>query len=397
MRILFVSPSSVSPFQNHGAGQRSYNIINALSDFAKIDIITLGEDIIRNPVFRNSNINYLGFVDSAHEEINRDCTIIRKLKFLYKSICYKKYFVPKNTSYSYRIDELIRENKYDFIFVRFFSTIFLAGLENNNNLILDIDDNPIRAFKFQNYRSQYFILGKIYSHNLEKILIKLLKKAYCCFFSNRNDIEKYKNLGQVHLLPNIPPITNDYKINKRNSEQHNRKALFVGSMSYSPNYEGVEYFIRNVLPSITREIPDFEFNIVGKDLPRNIIEIINNTQGVNYLGYIQNLCEIFNQCSIYISPVYQGAGTNIKILEAIKYKIPIVSTKISLNGYEDFLFDSKNIFIANNDKEFSNKIIDLLKNKEKRDSFSLNAYEALQNSCFTYNFLKNKLYNILVK
>jgi len=81
-----------------------------------------------------------------------------------------------------------------------------------------------------------------------------------------------------------------------------------------------------------------------------------------------------------------GSGLQFKILDALNYEIPIVTTSIVNQGIE--AEDNKEILIANNSEEFAKYVIKLLKNEELRKKLSTNGKKFLEKNYALDNTFK---------
>jgi hypothetical protein len=52
--------------------------------------------------------------------------------------------------------------------------------------------------------------------------------------------------------------------------------VFVGSMSYIPNVDAAEYFVRDVLPLIAERVPDVTLTIVGARPAASVLRLAEN-------------------------------------------------------------------------------------------------------------------------
>lgn len=146
--------------------------------------------------------------------------------------------------------------------------------------------------------------------------------------------------------------------------------------------KGVDWFIRNVLPSL----PENVFYVVsgsGPDLA-NINKAVhekNLENRVFILGYVSdeeqavllNTCDIFIQANIPVSGDMEGFG--LIVLEAASSGIPVVASK--LEGLKDAIRNNENGFLANtmDPESFRSIIMSLLENETRRRNFGLKARE----------------------
>jgi glycosyltransferase involved in cell wall biosynthesis len=158
--------------------------------------------------------------------------------------------------------------------------------------------------------------------------------------------------------------------------------LFVGSLDYYPNVDCLLYFIKEILPQIKQEVPDVKFLVVGGGKPpRHLIHLAQREPSVRFLGYIPDLCRIYEQASLVVVPLRIGGGTRLKILEAFSYGVPVVSTTVGAEGLK--VKDGEHLIIADTPSGFALSVIKLLKCKDLQDILVRNSRILVQD---TYNW-----------
>ncbi len=104
-------------------------------------------------------------------------------------------------------------------------------------------------------------------------------------------------------------------------------ALFIGSW-HPPNIEAVQSIV-----TIASALPDLEFWIVGSvcgafaadDIPANL----------RLLGVVEDdeLAALLSAADLALNPMQTGSGSNLKILDYIEHRIPLVSTAFGARGF----------------------------------------------------------------
>jgi glycosyltransferase involved in cell wall biosynthesis len=160
----------------------------------------------------------------------------------------------------------------------------------------------------------------------------------------------------------------DYEVKK--SLDFDAFSLFhFGSMDWLPNQEAVDWFLINCWEKIKKAIPNSKFVIAGRNIPDKYKQLKDTSILIE--ENVPTSAEIYNKYNIMIVPVLSGSGLRIKIVEGMCYAKAIVSTTIGAEGIECEL--NKDIVISDSSKDFSNSIINLLKEKDKREQMERNA------------------------
>lgn len=110
--------------------------------------------------------------------------------------------------------------------------------------------------------------------------------------------------------------------------QYGSSVLFVGTMSWEPNAEGMRWYLNEVLPRLT---PSLRTNIVGGYLQQPTPTQFDGR--LNWLGRVADLEPYYREASVFIAPLLSGSGIKIKVLNALSHGIPVVTTSVGIEGF----------------------------------------------------------------
>jgi glycosyltransferase involved in cell wall biosynthesis len=139
--------------------------------------------------------------------------------------------------------------------------------------------------------------------------------------------------------------------------------LHMGTMFFLPNVEGVLWFTREVWPKVVAQIPQATFTIVGKNPPTKIQALCKSQKGISSIqvtGYVPDPMPYLEQAGVFIVPLLSGGGMRVKIIDAWRWGLPIVSTTIGAEGIS--CQPGLNIMIADNSEAFAQAVVQVLKN-----------------------------------
>jgi len=137
--------------------------------------------------------------------------------------------------------------------------------------------------------------------------------------------------------------------------------VFVGSMDWAPNSDGVVWFAREILPLIRQQIPDATFFAVGRNPPANVQELAS-IEGVSVSGAVPDVRPYVLGARVCPVPLRSGSGTRLKILEAFAARRPVVSTRIGAEGIA--VTDEENLLLADDPEAFAAAVIRVVKDAE---------------------------------
>ena len=146
-------------------------------------------------------------------------------------------------------------------------------------------------------------------------------------------------------------------------------ALHLGTMFWPPNVEGVAWFLREVWPKVRREMPGVTFSVVGKNPPAELAAL-GAGQGVELVGYVPDPQPWLARAGVFVVPLLSGGGMRVKIVEAWRWGLPVVSTSIGAEGIE--IVDGENILIADQAAAFAAAVVRVLQDRALNQCLRLN-------------------------
>jgi len=114
--------------------------------------------------------------------------------------------------------------------------------------------------------------------------------------------------------------------------------MFFGDWYRSENYEGCLWFFDHVAPLIKKPMT---FKIVGRMFPKEKLVNKNPLVKVEILGFVDDPYDILTKSTALITPLFQGAGIKVKVIEALACGVPVIGTDIAFEGlpqqFADFM------------------------------------------------------------
>lgn len=198
--------------------------------------------------------------------------------------------------------------------------------------ILSGFDNKIRIFNSQN--CEYELYKKLHLSNKSSLIHNLVKECenklilssdvltYC----GEGDLQffnQYYELNNInaHYLPN--GFLKTSVLNKKKIKSI-KNIVFIGS-SHLPNIEAASY-IANTLAT---KFPNITFNFIGNCLKGKIYS--KNVINHGLVSDTEKL-KIFSICDLALNTVISGSGSNLKTLDYISHRIPLLTTEFGIRG-----------------------------------------------------------------
>ena len=107
--------------------------------------------------------------------------------------------------------------------------------------------------------------------------------------------------------------------------------MFVGGFGHPPNEDAVLWFAKEVYPLIEQKLK-MPFYIVGSK-PTEAVKGLNS-ENIIVKGFVseEELARLYNTCKIVVVPLRYGAGVKGKVVEALYYGAPMVTTSVGIEG-----------------------------------------------------------------
>ena len=138
--------------------------------------------------------------------------------------------------------------------------------------------------------------------------------------------------------------------------------LFVGLLSYSANTDAVQWFATDVMPLVLARVPGAEFRIVGRG--SEAVTHLAGLPGVSLVGAVDSLEAELAAADVSVVPIRSGAGTRLKVIEAMANRLPMVSTTIGCEGIE--VVDGEHLLIADDAAAFADACCELVTDAGRR-------------------------------
>ncbi len=107
--------------------------------------------------------------------------------------------------------------------------------------------------------------------------------------------------------------------------------LLAGSFAWAPNVDGAIQFMRDGWPRVVARVPRARLRVVGKGPPRSLHRAADKI-GVELVGYVDSMAEEFARATVFVVPLWVGAGVRVKIVEAMAARVPVAATRLAAEG-----------------------------------------------------------------
>lgn len=148
--------------------------------------------------------------------------------------------------------------------------------------------------------------------------------------------------------------------------------LFTGLMSYPPNVAAATELAQDVLPLVKKQIPDAKLILCGSD-PSESVKTLES-DAVEVTGYVESVTPYLSESTVFANPLRHGAGSSLKVFEALASGIPLVSTTKGVRGIRKLQGDDRYL-PAESAEEFASQIVRVLNAPQEFEQMVVGARE----------------------
>lgn len=155
--------------------------------------------------------------------------------------------------------------------------------------------------------------------------------------------------------------------------------LFSGNLSYLPNKNAVQFLAEKIAPKLVALKPGIRIHIAGAsgdELKKY------ETTNLHVSGWLNDIREAYNETTLFVAPLFTGAGLQNKLLEAMSMGVPCIITPVTNASL--LATENKHVLIANDADDFVQKIMKLLDDVSLQHQLSSNARKFIETN-YTWN------------
>ncbi|MCE9531874.1 MAG: glycosyltransferase family 4 protein [Planctomycetes bacterium] len=137
------------------------------------------------------------------------------------------------------------------------------------------------------------------------------------------------------------------------------RILFLGSLDWRPNLDGVRVLLDEIFPSVRQKEPRASLQIVGRRPAEWLRQAVVNRPGVELHADVADVRPFLRSAGMLAVPLRFGGGSRLKILEALVIGLPVVTTRVGVEGL--CLEPNHHVTVADDSVEFSKAVLDTMR------------------------------------
>lgn len=191
----------------------------------------------------------------------------------------------------------------------------------------------------------------------------------------------------VDVVPNGVDV--DYfKSERIRSVIRPRSMVFAGGLNWYPNRSAMRWFLAEVFPLIRDRYPDATMTIIGRNGSAGTEGILGSVSGVVFPGEVPDIRPIVSRSAVYVCPMLEGGGTRLKILDALAQGIPLVASRLAVEGIP--ARNGHEALLADDARPFADAVCSLFDDPATGERLA-QCGRALVESCFSWGVIGARL------
>lgn len=364
------------PYPPASGGQiRTYNILKYLSKKNDITLISLykNEKTKQDASYLSSYCKQI-FLCKRPENPWQIANILKSAFSL------TPFLIVRNFSQEAKetIEKLLNEETFDVIHAE---TFYIMPHIPKTKIPILLVEQTIEYKVYQHFISTLPFWIRI-PFNIDIIKLRFWEIYYWKKATMVSSVSDYDKQTIKRLTPGIEPVVipngagDEMFVGSLKKKQLEKPMiLFIGNFYWLQNVEAAYYLINKLFPKLNNVIKGARFVIAGQNAKNKIkynggnnIQIIDIAQ-----DDIESVKKIYSEASLFIAPIFGPGGTRLKILAAMASGLPVITTKIGVQGLS--IEDKVHAYIANNTNEFIEKAKLILSDKDIYENLRINSYK----------------------
>lgn len=255
-----------------------------------------------------------------------------------------------------KLEHILRHEQYDIIHIEsIYMTPYIDVIRKYSNAkivvrmhniehqiwdrLAENESNPIMKMVYRINKKQ-----------LEHVEKTILKKVDGYMTISEPDFQYFQQTAA-----NVPGVVIPFGIDMDNYELEDDyiasdkpSLCHIGSMNWSPNIEGIKWFLDEVWPLIHEAHPELKFTVAGHGTPDSLMQ--RKDENVTFVGTVPDANEFMLDHDLMIVPLLSGSGVRVKIVEAMALGRVVITTSVGAEGLD--VENGKHLFIADTPEEF---------------------------------------------
>lgn len=234
---------------------------------------------------------------------------------------------------------------------------------------IDLEDAPTKSWK-----------EKLDFHLIFKTEERLVKKFKYFRSCSPRLVPMMKNWNPHAYYQTVPVgiDTSLYDYIPDSKRDNNKQISLIGDMGWYPGQSAAFRLLNRLWPEIKRRVPDAKLQIVGWSA-RSVLKDYIGQPGIEIHENVPEIQPYFEKTNVMLYAPARGSGMKIKVLEAMAFGIPLVTTSEGSEGLP--VEDGVHMALCEEDEGLIDRTVSLLSDVEKQNRMRQAARDFVESHC----------------
>jgi len=136
----------------------------------------------------------------------------------------------------------------------------------------------------------------------------------------------------LRYLPFLISLPSKSEVHKLPSFTERKHLVTIGNALHPPNRDAIQVLHDQVWGKIRKQLPEAEMHIYGAYIDASIQKYHNPQAGFFVKGRAENVAEVMRNARVCLAPLRFGAGLKGKLVDAMRFGTPSVTTSVGAEG-----------------------------------------------------------------
>lgn len=207
--------------------------------------------------------------------------------------------------------------------------------------------------------------------------LALMRMADMAYYPSYVEVDEIHSIAPDIQVKAIPAYLFEnvqwegYDFNSR------KDIMFIGGFGHRPNVDAVKWLANEILPELLKLLPDIKIHILGSNAPKEVLALANDHLIIEGFVTDEQLEWFYRNVRISLVPLRYGAGIKGKVVEAMRFGTPVVTTSTGAEGIPNA---ERAMVIEDDAKVLAEKLAALYTDSEKLTAMSQNCISYIQDN-----------------
>ena len=350
------------PYPDSSGGQiRTQNLLKHLCKNHEITLVSL----IKDPK-ENDNVKHLLKYCKKVMTFQRSATPWTLKNILKTGFSFDPFLIVRNFAPGVKeaVTKELATGKYDLVHAE---TFYVMPSIPKTDLPIILVDQTIEYLVYQHYVNETapWFLKPLLQIDVEKM--KYSERFYwrratqvvAVSEADKKEMLKLEPGMHVEIVPN--GVNLDLFKKKTSWDTKEKVVLQISNFKWLQNVEAAHVLIKKVFPLVQKKVKGAKLWIVGQHVPKDILDIKDKDVFIKSVPEddSKSLVDAWHDATVFASTIKGPGGTRLKNLAAMASQLPIVSTKVGVEGL--MVEDKIHVLIGNTPQKMAGLMVKVIK------------------------------------